>query len=142
MANVDKRLNNIQASLDSFNKTNLTLIEKVQELSKLNDRVKVLEESLGSTDKLVVQLKVTLEKIQQSIDEQGVITNNLTAGQFEENLREVESKKQFFDFISGGIKSPKMAEKLNQKGWSRAGMLSVFSFLTGFANIASNVPGW
>lgn len=92
MANVDKRLNNIQASLDSFNKTNLTLIEKVQELSKLNDRVKVLEESLGSTDKLVVQLKVTLEKIQQSIDEQGVVTKNLT-----ERFQELKVKNKTED---------------------------------------------
>jgi FimV-like protein len=93
MAKVDKRLNDIQASLDSFNKTNLTLIEKVQELSKLNDRVKVLEESLGSTDNLVVQLKVTLEEMQKSIDEQGVITKNLTE-RFQELKTKNEIKKE------------------------------------------------
>ncbi|MEE9327936.1 MAG: FimV/HubP family polar landmark protein [Cocleimonas sp.] len=92
MANVDKRLNDIQASLDSFNKTNLTLIEKVQELSKLNDRVKVLEEGLGSTDNLVVQLKVTLEEMQKSIDEQGVITKKLTE-RFQELKIKNESKE-------------------------------------------------
>jgi len=89
MKNVDKRLTNIQASLDSFNQSNLTLIEKVAELSKLNDRVKILEENLGATDELVVQLKSTLVTMQQSIDEQGKVSEKLA-----ERFDELKSSNQ------------------------------------------------
>ena len=39
--------------------------------------------------------------------EKFLISNNLSAIQYEQYLRESETRKQLFDFISGGIKSPK-----------------------------------
>ena len=39
--------------------------------------------------------------------EKFLISNNLSAVQYEQYLRESETRKQLFDFISGGIKSPK-----------------------------------
>lgn len=63
----NERLTQIQSSLADLNQSNTTLTEKVNELATLNERVGVLEEELGKNDEVVIQLRHTLQALQETI---------------------------------------------------------------------------
>jgi len=67
---VDERLSTIQDSLKNIGQSNSQLISKIAELSSLNERVQILEKELGNNDKLVQDLKASLETAQQMMQQQ------------------------------------------------------------------------
>ena len=67
---VNTRLNQIQSKLDTLNESNSNLVEKVNALAKLENRVNILSEELGKNDEVVLELKNTMQKTQASIDQQ------------------------------------------------------------------------
>jgi pilus assembly protein FimV len=77
MSEVNNRLGQIQSSLENLNQSNNKLVEQVQQLATLDQRVKVLEEELGKNDELVLQLKNTLDAVQKSIEQQRIESKNL-----------------------------------------------------------------
>ncbi|KAG1707728.1 Miniconductance mechanosensitive channel YbdG [Nymphon striatum] len=83
------RLTQIQSSLSDLNQSNATLTEKVNELATLNERVVVLEEELGKNDEVVIQLKNTLESLQETIQKTT-----------EEQIRQNEEHKQQIEKLS------------------------------------------
>lgn len=74
---VDKRLGSIQNSLKVIGKSNTLLMTKIIKLSSLNERVQVLEKELGNNDKLVMDLKQSLETAQAMMKQQSQNNANL-----------------------------------------------------------------
>lgn len=92
MTEVNERLSQIQTSIKNLDQSNSTLIDKMQELTNLGERVKVLEQELGNNDDLVIQLKATLKAAQQAISEQSQTTTKLEK-QFEQRFLKIEEKE-------------------------------------------------
>ncbi len=74
---VNDRLGLIQSSLEDLNQSNDELVEQVQQLATLDERVNILEDDLGENDELVIQLKQTLQSAQKAIEEQQNYTKKL-----------------------------------------------------------------
>ncbi|MEE9328239.1 MAG: FimV/HubP family polar landmark protein [Cocleimonas sp.] len=74
---VDKRLGSIQDSLKVIGKSNTLLMTKIIKLSSLNERVQILEKELGNNDKLVMDLKQSLETAQAMMKQQSQNNANL-----------------------------------------------------------------
>ena len=74
---VNDRLGLIQSSLEDLNQSNDELVEQVQQLATLDERVNILEDVLGENDELVIQLKQTLQSAQKAIEEQQNYTKKL-----------------------------------------------------------------
>ncbi len=74
---VNNRLGQIQSSLENLNISNSKLVDQVEQLATLDERVKVLEEELGKNDELVIELKNTLDTVQQAIKQQQLESKDL-----------------------------------------------------------------
>ena len=68
MDEVNTRLNQLQAELDTLNKSNNKLVEKVNALARLEDRINVISQELGNNDEVVLALKTRLQNTQEAID--------------------------------------------------------------------------
>ena len=115
---VQNFLNFINKNLDET-KLNDKLFDSVLSTYIANNLVNVEAEKLNikitdsSLAKLIKNNKMFIKNdvFSRTEYEKFLITNNMSAGQFEQNLREIEIKRQLFDFISGGVKSPKFLIK-------------------------------
>lgn len=84
---VKNQLANIQTSLDILQQSNNTLIDKTKALDIMSQRIRILEDELGHTDKLVVQLKNAIEDSQNAIRDQNKKTEIL-----EQRFKKLENK--------------------------------------------------
>jgi len=88
MSIVKVQLTQIQSSLKLLQKSNDALNSKSDTLDLMNRRIIVLEKELGKTDKLVVQLKNSIESLRDDINSQ-----KRTSEKLEQNIKEVESSQ-------------------------------------------------
>ena len=87
VSEVKNQLANIQTSLDILQQSNNTLIDKTKALDVMSQRIHILEDELGHTDKLVVQLKNAIEDSQNAIRAQNKKTEIL-----EQRFKKLENK--------------------------------------------------
>lgn len=90
-----EKLTQIQGQLTHLEQSNQSLVDKSKNLDLLNKRIAVLEDELGITDQLVVQLKNVVESMQDDIKEQNkkadILQNSLKALKNHKHKENVDS---------------------------------------------------